>query len=151
MFRVKLWPTPYSRYYVLLTVFQTRAAFLRYCRRRGRSMGRYVQGISMARTRQGDYPRGHRNSVTEIVVWRGYLRRRAMTLITHELAHATFTWAAWKGFRSGLAALQPVSGRPGRVGWTMSRESAEERYCYAIGSMATQAVTALYDEGILPT
>ena len=139
-----------ARGYFVVTVLPTKTAYRRYVRSRGRAITSDGVAVFMGRQRYGDHPSGHRTRRYrgEIATSLATLRAKGVTVATHELGHATIAWAHHERFLARLPEPQTTSGRPGRYGYLMARQSAEERFCYALGSMCSQFVTQGYRHGV---
>ena len=79
--------------------------------------------------------------IGEIVFERSFLSRRGITVITHESAHAVLAWAERIGIAKALGDHQPRR----RKSTFMTRDSPEERFCYALGQTCRQIVQRCYE------
>ena len=67
-------------------------------------------------------------------------RHLTMEVLTHELMHATLTWARRKGLQEGLLNND----------CEQRTRSLEERVCYAHGRMGRDLVARCIEKGLLP-
>lgn len=143
----RVYPESVHGRYFVVRVFGSVAAMKRFSRRHGHHCsGPCVAQVIPWRLSSADRRWRGGKFAGEVHFSLRFLRQRGMTAITHEATHAVLHFARVMGFAGAIAGTQPAVTAHNAL--YMARDSAEERFAYALGSRARQIVQHLYKTGV---